>query len=131
MSDTFIRNEVTYKPKEVLNGDVKSFYTSGTNATITKVEEESLKIADRLLEHLSLIKKYQDRLDTIDYLSDNASTLSNDLSYTTEDEDIKSAIIAYGYTGNTVTFEMFKKAIDDIINNYQSMTIDALAGINS
>lgn len=129
MSGTFSRQDIKYKPKEILNEKTNSLYSSTSRVSSDIVQEESLKVADRLIEHLSLIKEYQERLNTIDYLSDNASNLAQGLSYSTDDEDIKSAIIAYGETGNVVTFAMFKKAINDIIENYNNVVITSLAGI--
>lgn len=133
MSDTFTRPDISYKPKEILNDNVNTsgFYKDTNSTKNTVVEEESLKVADRLLEHLKLIKQYQKRLDTLDYLINNAASLTGELSYTTNDDDIKNAITAYGYTGNVVTFEMFKRAISDIIDNYNNMVINSIAGLNS
>lgn len=133
MSETFTRPDISYKPKEILNDNVNTpgFYKDTNSTKNTVVEEESLKVADRLLEHLKLIKQYQKRLDTLDYLIDNASSLTGELSYTTDDDDIKNAITAYGYTGNVVTFEMFKRAVSDIIDNYNNMVINSIAGLNS
>jgi hypothetical protein len=129
----FARKTLEYTPKKVINETLtdenSDIYTTIKSSDIVK--EESIKVANRLLEHLKVIDEYNKRLDTIDYLINNAESLiQKELSYSTEDEDILEAIRSYGGTNNIVTFDMFKQSVDDILESYENMVITTLAGTN-
>jgi len=124
----FERKDISYKPAKIQNDNISETDSQGSLVSKDIVEKESIKVAERIVDHLKVIEEYNKRLETVDYLITNADKLVDELSYSTDRDDIIQAIKAYGGTGNTVTFSMFKQAVDDIIENYVNMTLVSLSG---
>lgn len=129
----FTRKSLEYTPKKVINDTITEENSDiyKTIASVDMVKEESTKVVDRLLEHLAVIEEYNKRLETIDYLANNAEALiKKELSYSTTDEDILTAIASYGVNSNNVNFNLFKKAVEDILESYENMVVTTLAGVD-
>ena len=122
------KNDIEYTPKKIYNDNIID--NSSSSVSSNEVQLESEKVVQRLLDHVATINEYNDRLDSIDYLINNANTLAGNLIYTTTDQTILDAIATIDTVKNYVDFELFKKCIELILNNYDSMTVDALVGNN-
>ena len=120
--------DVVYKPLEVLNDKIDILKEFTKKATTEIANEENNIIVDKLIRHLSLIDKYSKQIEAIDYLISNAEKLSGRPSYTTIDEELNKAIVALGGTEGIVTFDIFKKAVDIMLQTQEDMAILALTG---
>lgn len=88
-------------------------------------------IVDRLMDHLSIIKDFNDRLDAVDYLSDNAAKLAGNPKYETNDATLLRDIKALGGSGREVDFELFKSAVDIVAEGYKQMALVQLTGVSN
>lgn len=120
MSDLLKRPEINHRPQEIVSGDVVE--------TDVGALEQDLEVASRLLQHLQVIQEYKDRVDAVDYLADNAEKLAKGISFDTENKDIIAGIKQLGFDGKTVTFEMFKVAIADVIEGYEQLALVSMTG---
>jgi hypothetical protein len=123
---SFDRKDIKYIPNKILNEEISD--DSPQNISTDMIKKESEAVADRLLEHIGIINSYYDRLDSIDYLTKNAEILAKNPTYCTEKQEIIDAITAFGGTGKCVDFELFKKCVDMIIENYTNMVAISLTG---
>lgn len=97
----------------------------------SQVDTETLLVAEKLMEHLRIIREFEERIKAIDYLSNSAEKLAGNLKFTTNDSGIIAAIANLGGTGNTVDFILFKKAIDVTISSYEQMALVSLTGVKN
>lgn len=118
------RPAIEYTPLEIGNS------LRGVDLT----EEMSLDsdiVVDKLMAHLDTIKEFYDRLDAIDYLADNAAKLAGNTKYTTSDDSIIKGISTLGGYNNVVDFDLFKKAIDIVLEGYKQMALVQLTGVKN
>lgn len=117
--------DLQYKPLEISNDSIN-------NPTFfTPVEEVDIAIANKLVEHLNLIKEFNDRIEAIDYLSGNAAKLAGNPIYFTNNQKLIDDIKILGGSGASVDFELFKKAVDIVINGFKNMALTSLTGVNN
>jgi hypothetical protein len=119
--------DIKYTPLTIGNNLLNSSNTSNSNSPDIDAANEI--IADKLLNHLSLISDFRDRLSAIDYLIDGASKLAGNPSYITNDKSIIRDISILGGNSNIVDFELFKKAVDIVTNGYKQMALIGLTGV--
>lgn len=125
MSD-FNKPNISYKPETI---GVDNIRTDKNDENINNtIDEADLLIADKLLEHIQIIKEYRDRIKAIDYLIENASKLAGNPVYITTNKDLKRDILLLGGSGDKVDFELFKKAVSIVIQGYQQMALTSITG---
>lgn len=96
-----------------------------------QVDTETLLVAEKLMEHLRIIRDFEERVKSIEYLSNSAEKLAGNLTFTTNDSGIIAAITNLGGTSNVVDFTLFKKAIDIMISSYEQMALVSLTGVKN
>jgi len=124
----FDKPDISFKPLDVETLDIRSGAGDVLSSELTQVDVDKA-IVNKLIDHLSLIKAYNDRIDAIDYLIDNAKKLSGNLSYATDNPSLVMSIEALGGSGNTVDFKLFEKAVDVVIQGYKEMALISLTGV--
>jgi hypothetical protein len=124
---SFDRPDIHYTNPEVkvekLSQSLAEAGTSEDNAAEDEI------IANKLMDHLLLIRQYNDRNDAIDFLVNNARDLSAGLSFTTNDPEIIAAIVDLGGEGNIVTFELYEKALDIMDATFKQMALASITGV--
>lgn len=118
------RKDIKYIPKEIYN-----LLEEELNENSDVSVDDANAVADKLLSHLAIIKDYYDRLDSIDYLCDNAEKMAKNPTYKTNDNEIIESISALGGSYGVVDFELFKKSIDIIIQSFENMAVGSLSGV--
>lgn len=108
---------------EQLSKSLAEAATAGDNA----VEDEI--IANKLMDHLLMVRQYQDRNDAIDYLIDNTRNLADTLSFDTNDNEIITAIQNIGGSGKTVTYALYEQALDILDQTFKQMALASLTGV--
>ena len=122
----FERIDIKRDPRKISN-DEKLNISDDENLSSYSDKE----IIDKLSQHLQILKDYEDRLESIQWLLNNASNLSNSLKFETNDDSVKSAIISFGRQGNVVDFELFKEAIEIYIQGIKESTLMSLTGVKN
>jgi hypothetical protein len=124
----FDKPDISFKPLDVETLDVRSGAKDVLSSELTQADVDKA-IVNKLIDHLSLIKAYNDRIDAIDYLIDNAKKLAGNLSYTTDNPSLIMSIESLGGNGNTIDFKLFEKAVDVVIQGYKEMALISLTGV--
>jgi hypothetical protein len=122
----FITQKLKRTPLEIDNVSVAKI-----EGSVPLEDKETLLVARKLMEHLKLIREYEERIKAIDYLIDNAVKLSGDLKYVTKDPSMIAAIKDLGGVNNTIDFDLFRKAIDIINTGYAQMALVSLTGVKN
>lgn len=121
----FTKPNIKYRPIEVevenLVKDVQDYSTSNETENINA-------IAAKLMNHLAIIQSYNNRIEAIDWLINNAKSMSGNLKYSTNDESIIAAIRTIGGTDNFVDLSLFETAIDLVIESFDKMALISLTG---
>jgi hypothetical protein len=81
------------------------------------------------MDHLLQIRQYNDRADAINYLIDNSRTLSDGISFETNDTEIVAAIQVLGGEGNIVTYDLYELALDLMDETFQQMALASMTGV--
>lgn len=123
----FQRPDISYKPLEVENLDPTAIAQNVQSEASGSDEAEA--IANRLMDHLAQIQAYRDRIDAIDYLINNARSLSGNLQYITTDTGLLTAIQSLGENIDYVDLKLFEKAVDIVIEGYKEMSLISLTGV--
>lgn len=115
MMDLLNKFKATWNPKEILDD-----YISGENRQL--LDEAPISdgqiLAQKLCDHLNQIKDFNDRIESLDYLSSQALSNFDNLSYSTDDQSLYNAIISVGGKDNTVDFELIKNVINIMFEWY-------------
>lgn len=115
MMDLLNKFKATWNPKEILDD-----YISGENRQL--LDEAPISdgqiLAQKLCDHLNQIKDFNDRIESLDYLSSQALSNFDNLSYSTDDQSLCNAIISVGGKDNTVDFELIKNVINIMFEWY-------------
>lgn len=98
-------------------------------SNLSESAKDDLDTVETLLKHLNMIKELQDQMDAIDYLSDNAEKMAENPVYETNDEKVMTAILDLGASGNEVNFELFKYAIEVVLEGYRQMAVISMSGV--
>jgi hypothetical protein len=124
----FQRPDISYNPLRVEEAETVERVVSEDQST---PEFEAKVVAEKLIKHLSLIQQYNDRLNAIDYLIDNARSLSGNMKYITDDDKIIESIKKLGGKDNSVDLKLFEQAVDMVINEYKKISLISLSGVRS
>lgn len=124
----FQKPNISYRPLEVETLNIDASSGTQLSSTLSQSQEDET-IANKLMDHLALIQDYNNRIDAINYLIDNARTLSGNLIYTTDDTNLMASITALGGTGNSVDLKLFEKSVDLVIQGYKEMALISLTGV--
>jgi hypothetical protein len=125
--DQFDRLNLKYTPANIENGATASQLNKANEFTDSDLINES--IANKLLQHLSSVQDFRDRVAAIDYLLDGANKLAGNPQYITNREDLIKDISFIGSSGNIVDFDLFKKAVELVVKGYEDMALIGLTGV--
>lgn len=120
--DQFERFDISYKPTQI---GVEIVTDSEAASTI---ETESVAVAEKLLKHLQIIDEFKERLKAIDYLCDSAAKLAGNIKYKVPNDSLVADISAMNGSGDIVDFELFKRAVDVVIQSYEQQALVAITG---
>ena len=101
------------------------------NDNLSPATLDDLDTIQILLDHMNLIKELEDQIDAVDYLAANAERLADNPKYTTNDDKILNAILDLGASGNEVNFNLYKYAIEIVLEGYRQMTIISMSGLTN
>lgn len=121
--DLLKRFKAIWKPNEILLDDVVSENTKLTSEA--PLDEEAI-LAQKLCDHLNMIMDFKDRIESIDYLSDQARKNFTEISYTTTDEYLVNAINTVGGKDGTVDFALMQEVIKIMLEWYNVTAADSL-----
>lgn len=122
---TFNGINLKHSPLPISNDQIEAIANAPTK------ENEDIAIAEKLIQHLNLIKEYKDRIEAINYLSANAAKLAGNPVYSTSNDKLISAIADMGGTGNRIDFLLFQQVVDIVIDGYKNMALNSLAGVSN
>lgn len=114
--------KATWKPNEILDDAI--------SGNIGQLDEKPLddtdEVAQRLCDHLNQIMDFRDRLDALDYLSEQSLKNFGNLAYSTEEPGMINSIISLGGKDNTVDFELIKHVVDVMFEWYNLTAANAI-----
>jgi hypothetical protein len=119
---SFERINLEYLPKDI---GLEAFLEAN-NVEAAKSESEAAMA--KLLMHARIIKEWNDRIDAIKYLQDNAAKLAENPVYIATEQDIVRAVEVFGGRNGTIDFAMFQKCIDTVLEGYKQMALVAITG---
>ena len=90
--------------------------------------EDAIAMAQKFTRHIAAVKEWKDRIESIEFLATNAEKLAGNPIYKTVDPDVKLAIAAFDGGEDEVDFQMFKEAVEVVINGYKQQALVGLAG---
>lgn len=120
---SFDRINLDFLPKNI---GIEEFLNQ-SSIELSKSETDSA-IA-KLLEHTRIIKEWQDRIDAIKYLQDNAAKLAKNPTYASTDADVIRAVEVFGGKNGVVDFALFKECVDIVISGYKQMALVSITGV--
>ena len=120
---SFERVDIKYTPKDI--GLDQFLEKNGVELAQSETEVAMAK----LLNHARIIKEWQDRIDAIKYLQDNAAKLAGNPIYITTESDVARAVEVFGGKDGTIDFAMFKKCVDVVIEGYKQMALVSITGV--
>lgn len=118
-------------PKRPYGHIVNDNWIDIDSSNLSPKARDDLDTAQRLLEHLNIVKELEDHMDAVDYLSENAERLAENPVYKTTDTKVLNAITDLGASGDEVNFELFKYAIEVVLEGYRQMSIISLSGVTN
>jgi hypothetical protein len=124
----FSKPNIKFTPLEV---EVDNITKALGIQSATQESDEIDETANKLMDHLAIIQDYNNRIDSINWLIDNAKKLAGNLVYSTDDQNIINAINDLGGTGNSVDLRLFEKAVDQVIEGYKQQALISLTGANN
>jgi len=121
----FVKPNIQFTPLEV---EVENFTKAlGTESSSEEIDDIN-ETANKLMDHLALIQDYNNKIDSIDWLINNAKKMAGNLRYTATDPALINAIRELGGDGNYVDLTLFEKAIDTVIEGYNQQALVSLTG---
>lgn len=91
---------------------------------------ENIVVAQALVSHLNEILDWKDRVDSINYLANEAAKAAGNITYTTSEDQMMAAITAIGGSNGVVDFELAKTAMALVFDMYDLMALSSLTGMN-
>lgn len=119
---SFDRIDLEYIPKDIVTSKDERV------SSVDVAASETRAVMEKLLAHAKSIKEWQDRIDGIKYLQDNAAKLAGNPVYIATDNETCRAVEVLGGKNGTIDFEMFKKCVDMVLEGYNQMALVALTG---
>jgi hypothetical protein len=102
-----------------------------TQKSISAEDASILAVANKLMDHLRLIREYEERIKAIDYLIENADRLAGNHKYITKDPIMIAAVNDLGGTNDTIDFALFKKAVDIMHICFEQMALVSITGVKN
>ena len=121
----FVKPNISYKPIEV---DVENIASAEKISQQLSISSDIDETANTLMDHLAIIQDFNNRIDSIEWLIDNAKKLAGNLKYVTTDQGIIKAIKDLGGDGNYVDIRLFELSIDMVIEGYKQQALISLTG---
>jgi hypothetical protein len=112
-----------WKPNEILLDDISGSTSQPLDEA--PIDEDTI-IAQKLCDHLNMITDFKKRIESIDYLSEQAKKNFTDISYSTTDEYLVNAITSVGGIDGTVDFALIQHVIDLMLEWYNMTAADSL-----
>jgi len=123
----FVKPNIQFTPLEVEVANINKSTYENTTSPVGDIDE----IANKLMDHLALIQDYNNRIDSIDWLINNAKKMAGNLRYTTNDQGLLAAIADIGGDSNYVDLALFEKAVDTVIESYKHQALVSLTGVTN
>lgn len=128
MFDFLEKLKLKWRPEEIQNDASvveKNDFTSDLN------DNDDI-VAQALCDHLNEIQKWKDRLDSIDFLANQARKEFDDIKYSTTNESLMNAIISVdkGYK-DTVDFQLAHKSMELLLEWYDVMALRTVTGVGN
>jgi hypothetical protein len=117
---SFTRPDIHYTNPEIKVEQLSKSLAQAATASSNAIEDEI--IANKLMDHLLQIRQYND-------LIDNSRTLSDGISFETNDTEIVAAIQVLGGEGNIVTYDLYELALDLMDETFQQMALASMTGV--
>lgn len=124
MFDFLNKFKKEWNPENILTDNSPDISFVSDNLT----DHEELALAQRLADHLNEIIDYKNRLDSIDYLSNQAKSNFDNITYVASDESMVNAISAIGGSNGTVDFFLVCDAIRLVLEFIDQTALEALTG---
>jgi hypothetical protein len=121
MLDFLTKFKQKWKPANILNDDVSG---NVVEQSVNDIQDQT--IAQALCDHLNLIADFNDRLDSLNYLSDQAKSNFKDISYTTAEESLVNSITVLGGKDGTVDFALIQDCVNLMLEWYTVTAADSL-----
>lgn len=119
---SFDRINLDYIPKDI---GIEEFLKASSVEMATSDTQASM---DKLIMHARIIKEWRDRIESIQYMQDNAAKLAGNPIFITTESDVARAVEVLGGKNGTIDFDMFKKSIDIVLEGYKQMALVAITG---
>jgi len=121
------KRKIKYKPREIVK--ISPEYVSSSYVTPEEISSDTIALANKLARHLNTIKDYQNKLEAVNFLIDNADKLAKNLTFEADSPEIE-AILKRKTGGTVMDFTVFKSAVDDTIKEWKRLALLSITGVS-